>query len=161
MELSISRRRVLKDLSRSRGAFGWWEEDEEKRKKRSALLERARNIERKTRPRVGAHPIACDYVTGNWSNSLPPTHCTHTLMDRATEHERPANRVKRDGTEAASTPPPSSHGNEDLDMEESGFVPDNNAAHGSDLYLDTVWITSSVHLRNLKHPSGKSCHSRL
>jgi U4/U6.U5 tri-snRNP-associated protein 2 len=59
-------------------------------------------------------------------------------MDRATEHERPAKRVKRDGTEAASTPPPSSHGNEDLDMEESGFVPDNNAAHGSDLYLDTV-----------------------
>lgn len=56
-------------------------------------------------------------------------------MDRATEHERPAKRVKTDGT---STPPPTSHENEDNDEEESDLVSDNNAAHRSDLYLDTV-----------------------
>jgi hypothetical protein len=59
-------------------------------------------------------------------------------MDLATEHERPAKRVKMDDTGAASTPPPNSHKDEDHDEEEPGFVSDNNAAHGSDLYLDTV-----------------------
>ena len=79
-------------------------------------------------------------------------------MDRLkerTEHERPAKRAKR---EDALTPPPDSHQNEDHDMEEPDFVSDNNnAAQGSDLYLDTVCITSSMYFRNLKHPSGKSC----
>lgn len=56
-------------------------------------------------------------------------------MDRRTEHERPAKRAKRDD---ALTPPPNSHRDED-DMEEPDFVSDNNnAAQGSDLYLDTV-----------------------
>lgn len=37
---------ALKELSMSRGTFGWWEEDDEHRKKRRALLERAaRNID--------------------------------------------------------------------------------------------------------------------
>ena len=79
-------------------------------------------------------------------------------MDRRTEHERPAKRAKR---EDASTPSPSSHRNED-DMEEPDFVSDNNnAAQGSDLYLDTVRITSSMYLRYLKPLSGKSCRPRL
>lgn len=90
--------------------------------------------ERKTRARVGAHQIACDYVTGKEQFTLT----LHTFMDLATEHERPAKRVKMDDTGAASTPPPNSHKDEDHDEEEPGFVSDNNAAHGSDLYLDTV-----------------------
>jgi hypothetical protein len=62
-------------------------------------------------------------------------------MDPTTEHERPTKRVKR--VEAGGTPisHPASHGREDSDEEEHGFV--NNgagAAHGSDLYLDTVRI---------------------
>jgi hypothetical protein len=38
---------ALKELSRSRGAFGWWEENDEERKKgnvRSVLLERTHII---------------------------------------------------------------------------------------------------------------------
>ena len=79
-------------------------------------------------------------------------------MDPATEHERPAKRVKRDDAEGSLSP---SHADEDNDMEESGVVSDNNAAHRSDLYLDTVRITSSGYLRDLKHLSGKPCRSRL
>jgi hypothetical protein len=57
-------------------------------------------------------------------------------MDRSTVHERPAKRAKRDDTGDASTPPPNSQQD---DVEESDFVSDsNNAAKGSDLYLDTV-----------------------
>jgi hypothetical protein len=56
-------------------------------------------------------------------------------MDPATELERPAKRVKRDDAES---PSPNSRENEDNDMEESGVVSDNNNAHRSDLYLDTV-----------------------
>jgi hypothetical protein len=82
-------------------------------------------------------------------------------MDPATEHERPAKRVKRDDAEGALSPSPNSHADEDNDMEESGVVSDNNAANRSDLYLDTVRITSSGYLRNLKHLSGKSCRSRF
>lgn len=60
-------------------------------------------------------------------------------MDRrSTVHERPAKRTRRDDTGNSSTPPPNSHQNEDHDVEEPDFVSDNNAAHGSDLYLDTV-----------------------
>jgi hypothetical protein len=60
-------------------------------------------------------------------------------MDHGTEHERPAKRAKRDDTGSTSTPPPGSHQNEDHDVEETDFVSDNNnAAQGSDLYLDTV-----------------------
>jgi hypothetical protein len=59
-------------------------------------------------------------------------------MDLPTEHERPAKRVKTDDTGVASAPPPNSHEDEDYDAEEPGVILDNNAAHGSDLYLDTV-----------------------
>jgi hypothetical protein len=83
-------------------------------------------------------------------------------MDPGTEHERPAKRAKRDDTEDTLTPPPNSHENGDHDVEEPDFVSDNNnAAQGSDLYLDTVCIPSSVCLHILKPPSGKSCRSRL
>ena len=62
-----------------------------------------------------------------------------TVMGPATEHERPAKRVKRDEV-GGSVPTPSTtkHGDEDSE-EEAGFV-NNGAAHGSDLYLDTVRI---------------------
>ena len=72
MELSISRRIVLKDLSRSRGAFGWWEEDDEHRKKRSALLEGARSNINIALSKSRTRMIVCDYVTA-WArdNSLP------------------------------------------------------------------------------------------
>ncbi len=60
-------------------------------------------------------------------------------MDPGTEHERPAKRAKRDEDGGALTSPPNSHGHEDHDVEEPVFVSDNNnAAQGSDLYLDTV-----------------------
>jgi len=60
-------------------------------------------------------------------------------MDRNTENERPAKRVKRTEADGALTPTPT--GNEDDDTEETGIVSDNGGAHGSDLYLDTVCIT--------------------
>lgn len=57
-------------------------------------------------------------------------------MDRGTEHERPAKRAKRDKEEE----PPIGHSDDDSDAEGpgSGSIADNGAAHGSDLYLDTV-----------------------
>jgi hypothetical protein len=61
-----------------------------------------------------------------------------TLMDRDTEHERPAKRAKRDQAGGSLIPPPINHANEDSDAEEPGIVPDKGVAHGSDLYLDTV-----------------------
>ncbi len=57
-------------------------------------------------------------------------------MDRDTEHERPAKRAKRDQAGGSLIPPPINHANEDSDAEEPGI--DKGAAHGSDLYLDTV-----------------------
>ncbi len=63
-------------------------------------------------------------------------------MDPATENERPVKRVRRDEVGSTSTNPPVSRGDEDSDIEVVAY---NNVAHGSDLYLDTVRITSSAH----------------
>ncbi len=71
-------------------------------------------------------------------------------MDPATEHERPAKRVKRDELGSTSTSPPADRDNEDSDTEEPEVVARNSVAHGSDLYLDTVWITSSAHSWKLR-----------
>lgn len=59
-------------------------------------------------------------------------------MDPDTVHERPAKRVKKDEAGGALNPLPTSHDNEDFEAEEAGFISDSGAAHGSDLYLDTV-----------------------
>jgi len=75
-------------------------------------------------------------------------------MDRGTENERPAKRAKRDKEESSLITPPIGHANEDSDAEEPGFVADNGAAHGSDLYLDTVRDTPSMCSRSLKPLSG-------
>jgi len=66
----------LKELSMSRGAFGWWEEDDEDRKKRRALLERARNIDIALKRSANDANFAYDYVTGARANSL--THKAHS-----------------------------------------------------------------------------------
>jgi hypothetical protein len=58
-------------------------------------------------------------------------------MEPSTEHERPAKRVKSN-TGGALTPPSNSRRSEDPDVEEPGIVLDDNVAHRSDLYLDTV-----------------------
>ena len=57
-------------------------------------------------------------------------------MEPATEHERPAKRVKRDEVGSTATSPPAN--NEDSDMEEPETVAQSSVAQGSDLYLDTV-----------------------
>lgn len=59
-------------------------------------------------------------------------------MDPATEHERPAKRVKRDEVGGATTSPPADRDSDDSDTEEPEVVAHNSLAHGSDLYLDTV-----------------------
>ena len=59
-------------------------------------------------------------------------------MEPATEHERPAKRVKRDEVGSTATSPPADHNNEDSDMDEPEVVAQSSVAHGSDLYLDTV-----------------------
>lgn len=56
-------------------------------------------------------------------------------MEPATEHERPAKRIKRDEVGNTSI---TDHNNEDSDTEEPEVVAQSSVAHGSDLYLDTV-----------------------
>jgi hypothetical protein len=66
-------------------------------------------------------------------------------MDRGTEHERPAKRAKRDEEDGFPIPAPIGHADDDSDAEGPGSVAaDNGAAHGSDLYLDTVRDTPPV-----------------
>jgi hypothetical protein len=79
-------------------------------------------------------------------------------MDRGTEHERPAKRAKRDKEEGS---PPIGHADDGSDTEGPGSIADSGAAHGSDLYLDTVRDTPSICSRNLKPSSGQSRCSRL
>ena len=59
-------------------------------------------------------------------------------MDRSPEHERPTKRAKRADAGNVPTPSPNSRQIEEHDVEEPDSVLDNNAAQGSDLYLDTV-----------------------